>query len=68
MGANVAHLRNGRQASVPSSKQGGDRAVSAEAGEGAPGSDSARPGDHVKISKDSRIPLKDFKQGQPEGS
>lgn len=52
---------------MPSSEQGGGRAV-AEAGEGAPGSESARPGDHVKVSKDSRIPLKDFKQGQPEGS
>lgn len=44
------------------------RRVSAEAREGSPGSDSARPGDHVKVPKDSGTLIKVFKQGQPEGS
>lgn len=59
----------GRPVRLTSREQGGDGAVSAEAGE-VPQCQicSARPGAHAKVPKDSGAPRKDFKQGQPEGS
>lgn len=61
-------MSRGLEVCLTSNERGGDREVSAEAREGAPESDSARPGDHVKVPKDSGTLIKVCKQGQPEGS
>lgn len=61
-------MSRGPEVCLTSNETGGDRGVSAEAREGSPGLDSARPGDHVKVPKDSGTLIKVFKQGQPEGS